>query len=83
MKNKKIIAKRGDCYLLRAYNEYEEVFCYYIFTSEGDIITQDLQGGTRVPSEIKEKFDSFSMEEYRAKGRKRFQDWLKREGYKE
>ena len=82
MKNKTIIAHKSDCYLLRAYNEITENFCYYIFTSEGDIIAQDLHGGTRVPCTIQTKYDEFSMNEYRNKNRKNFLEWLRKEGYK-
>ena len=82
MKNKKIIAHKSDCYLLRAYCEIKGEFCYYIFTSEGDTIAQDLHGGTRVPSTIRAEFDEFSMDSYRAKHRKNFSEWLEKEGYK-
>lgn len=81
MKNKKIVAHKSDCYLLRAYNEITENYCYYIFTSEGDIIAQDLQGGTRVPSTIRAKFNEFSMDSYRARNRGNFSEWLTKEGY--
>ena len=81
MKNKKIIAHKSDCYLLRAYNEITEDYCYYIFTSEGDIIAQDLHGGTRIPCTIRAKFDEFSMDSYRAKNRENFFKWLTKEGY--
>lgn len=81
MMYKQIIRHKADCYLLRAYNEVTGEHCYYIFTSEGDIIAQDLHGGTRIPSAIRETFEHFSMDKLRERNRGNFLSWLEREGY--
>jgi len=81
MKNKKVVKQKKDCVILRVYHTVYECFCYYLFTVEGEIICQDLRGGTRIPSGIKERFDNFSLEEWHKEERKRFVEYLAKEGY--
>ena len=81
--NKKIVKKGADKVILRSYSRYSEAYNYYLFSEEGDVIFQMLDCGSRIPKEMKEKFDNFTIENQHAKDKQKFKEWLEREGYKE